>query len=143
MLPVGPVAPGEYQWDELLGGECLQPWVSAWEDRYTVVDCAVPHPAQMVFRGTFDDEAVAAYPGVEALQTRINLLCTAPTIIDYARAGAANDIQVSASFAADAADWDEGNRTFFCFVNRSGGGDFTESITIQQVPVTPTPTPAG
>ncbi|HOY81132.1 MAG TPA: septum formation family protein [Rhodoglobus sp.] len=143
VLPIGPVAPGDYQWDELLGGECLKPFESAWQDRYTVVDCTVPHPAQMIYRGEFADEATAPYPGVEELQKRINLLCTAPTVIDYSKAGAATDIQVQASFAADAEDWDTGNRTFYCFVNRSGGEDLTQSIAIPQVAPTPTPLPAG
>lgn len=143
VLPIGPVAPGDYQWDELLGGECLKPFESAWQDRYTVVDCTVPHPAQMIYRGEFADEATALYPGVEELQKRINLLCTAPTVIDYSKAGAATDIQVQASFAADAEDWDTGNRTFYCFVNRSGGEDLTQSIAIPQVAPTPTPLPAG
>ncbi|MDP3209021.1 MAG: septum formation family protein, partial [Rhodoglobus sp.] len=145
VLPIGPVEPGEYQWDELLGGECLAPYESAWQDTYTVVDCAVPHPAQMVHRGVFDDTTVAVYPGVEELQKRINLLCTAPTVIDYAKAGTANDIQVEASFAVDATDWADGNRTYFCFVSRASGDDLTLSIAIPQLVATPTPspTPAG
>ena len=141
--PLGPVLPGEYQWDALLGGECLDPYESPWQDRYTVVDCSVPHPAQMVYRGLFADAADVAYPGVEELQKRINLLCTAPTIIDYAAAATTLDIQVAASFAADAADWDDGDRTYFCFVNRSGGEPLGASIAVPQVaPVTPvTPAP--
>lgn len=142
VLPLGPVPPGEYQWDELLGGECLLPWESAWQDTYTVVDCAIPHPAQMVYRGVFADEENEPYPGVEALQARINLLCTPPTIINYANAGSATDIQVSASFAADELDWDDGNRTYFCFVNRASGENLTVSIAIPQVAPTPTVTPA-
>ena len=135
---VGPVAVGEHQWDELLGGECLKPWESAWQDTYTVVDCATPHPAQLVFRGRFDDAAGVAYPGVEELQKRINLLCTPTSVIDYSKAGMLSDIQVLASFAATADDWNDGNRTFFCFVNRSSGQDLTESVAVPQVPATGT-----
>jgi len=138
---LGPVEPGEYVWDELLGGECLEPWESAWQDRYTVVDCTKPNTAQMVHKGEFDDLGDAPYPGVEELSKRINLLCTAPTIIDYAVAGAAKDIQVTASFAADAEDWNDGNRTYYCFVNRSSGEQFTASISLPQVAPTPTPLP--
>ena len=143
---MGPVAPGDYHWDELLGGECLAPFESAWQDSYTVVDCTKPHPAQMVYRGEFPDAASSAsYPGADELQKRINLLCTAPTVINYAVAGAANDIQIAASFAADADEWDSGNHGFFCFASRSGGADFTASIAVPQVPVVPTavPTPTG
>ena len=133
-LPAGPLPPGEYQWDELLGGECLDPFESAWQDRYTVVDCAVPHPAQMVFRGQFPDAPDAAYPGVDELNKRINLLCTAPTVINYQVAGTAQDIQVAASFAATAEQWDAGDRTFFCFANRASGESLTASIAVPQQP---------
>jgi hypothetical protein len=141
VLPLGPVDPGEYYWDRLLGGECLDPFESAWQDTYEVVDCTQPHPAQMVHRGVFDDPEGTPYPGLEELGTRINLLCTAPTIIDYAIAGTVQDIQVAASFAADEEEWDEGNRTYFCFVNRAGGELLTASIAIPQVAPIPTPAP--
>ncbi|MEO8095042.1 MAG: large membrane associated protein [Pseudolysinimonas sp.] len=142
VLPVGPVKPGDYHWDQLLGGECVKNFESAWQDNYTVVDCASPHPAQLVFRGLFTDPASATYPGIDELQKRINLLCTPATIINYAVAGTVQDIQVQASYAANEKEWDAGNHSYFCFVNRSGGADLTASVAIQQVPVTPTATPA-
>ena len=43
-----------------------------------------------------------------------------------------SDIQVSASFAADEADWEDGNRTYFCFVTRSSGQELTESVAVPQ-----------
>jgi hypothetical protein len=95
----------------------------------------------MVYRGLFADAADVAYPGVEELQKRINLLCTAPTVINYQVAGTAQDIQVTASFAADAADWDAGNRTYFCFVSRASGENLAASIALPQPAVTITPTP--
>ena len=130
---VGPVAAGEHQWDELLGGECLGSFESAWQDRYTVVDCSEPHPAQMVYTGVFADAADVVFPGTEELQKRVNLLCSAPTVIDYAATAGASDIQITASFAANDADWAAGNRTYYCFVNRSGGADFTTSIAVPPV----------
>jgi hypothetical protein len=141
-IPLGPVAPGDYQWDSLLGGECLEPYESPWQDRYTVVECTALHHAQMVHRGTFDDPADVAYPGADELQKRINLLCTAPTIIDYSVASTAHDIQLAASFAIDADDWDAGNRTYYCFANRSSGEALTASIAVPQVaPPVATPAP--
>lgn len=143
VLPAGPLAPGEYQWDELLGGECLDPFESAWQDRYTVVDCATPHPAQMTARGRFEDALGTPFPGAEELQKRINLLCTAATVINYQVASTAIDIQVSASFPVDEADWDSGNRTYFCFVNRSSGENLTASVAVPQPAVTLTPAPVA
>jgi hypothetical protein len=143
VLPAGPLAPGEYQWDELLGGECLDPFESAWQDRYTVVDCATPHPAQMTARGRFEDPVGTPFPGTEELQKRINLLCTAATVINYQVAATAIDIQVSASFPVDEDDWDAGNRTYFCFVNRASGENLTASVAVPQPAVTLTPAPVA
>lgn len=136
---VGPVAPGTYHWDQLLGGECLRPFTSAWQDNYVVVDCSAPHPAQLVYRGTFNDALDVGYPGVDELQKRINLLCTTPAIINYAAAGTVADIQISASFAADDDQWLNGDRSYFCFATRSTGADLTASIAVPQVAATPTP----
>jgi len=128
---VGPLAPGTYAWDELLGTECLDPWTSPWAEEFTVVDCTAPHPAQLVSRGIFGDEAYAAYPGVEALQARMNLLCTAPTSIDYGVASALNDVQVSSAYPVTEEQWDAGQRSYFCYVTRSG----SETLTVSLAPV--------
>ena len=76
--PVGPVANGVHAWTDLLGGECLDPYTSPWAEKFTVVDCAKPHPAQMVFRGTFDTKTDPSFPGADKLQSEISLLCAAP-----------------------------------------------------------------
>ena len=143
---LGPVAPGAYKWKQLLGTECLDPFTSAWETDYTVVDCAAPHGGQLVYRGRFDDSALDAYPGVEALQARMNLLCSSPENIDYAAASQFSDIQVSASFAGTEDDWKSGNRNYFCFVSRSSGEPLTASVSMPArapvvVPVAPSQEP--
>ena len=130
---VGPVAVGVHEWNTLLGSECLDPYVSAWDEKYTVVDCTAPHAAQLVSHGTFTDEAFAAYPGAATLQSRMNLLCTSPASIDYAVASQFADIQVSSSYAVDQAQWDAGDRDYYCFVTRSGGSPFTSGVAV--VPV--------
>jgi hypothetical protein len=123
----GQAAVGPHLWSDLRGGECVDPYTNPFELRYTVVDCAAPHPAQMVVRGTFPG-AAAAYPGVEALQSQINLLCTAPGVIDFATAGAYSDIQVQASFAATTEEWTKGQHDYFCFVNRAASEPITGSV---------------
>ncbi len=143
-LPLGPLDPGDYRWDELLGGECLDPYNGPWEEEFTVVDCDRPHPAQLVARGVFgaDDGLVTPYPGIEALRSQVNLLCTAPTVVDYAAAAEFTDIQFEASFAATAEDWIEGNRDYYCFLSRSSGGPITGSIAMPQVAPAPSEAPA-
>jgi hypothetical protein len=143
---LGPLAPGVYDWNQLLGTECLDPFVSAWEEQYTVVDCATAHASQLVFRGRFTDSAVDPYPGVEALQGRMNPLCASPENIDYAAASKFSDIQISASFAGTEDDWADGNRNYFCFVSRSSGEPLTMSVAMPArppvvIPVVPAPEP--
>lgn len=121
-------APGVHEWDELGGGECLDPFVSPWEQSFTVVDCAAPHPAQLVGRGTFGDDPAAAYPGEPALTSQLALLCAAPAVVDYGAAGAYADVQLQASYPANEAQWKEGDRAYFCFASLAGGGPITGSI---------------
>ncbi len=133
-LAVGPVAPGPHAWDELRGGECLDPFENAWQDEYVVVDCTGPHAAQHVFRGVFDDPSGTVYPGVDELQSRMTPLCTSPTVIDFAVAGTVPDLQLTASFPVDAEQWDRGDRDYFCFVDRAGGEPLTGSLVVPAVP---------
>lgn len=142
-VPLGPVAPGEYVWNKLLGGECLDPFTGPWEVKYTVVDCAQPHPAQLVTRGTFPTtEGSFSYPGADALQSQVNLLCTAPTVVDYTKANAYTDIQFEASYAISEQDWFAGNHSYYCFLTRSTGADITGSIAMPQVAPVPAPSEA-
>lgn len=128
--PEGPVAPGTYNWNELLGGECLDDYRGAWENEYTVVDCSVPHAAQLVTRAGVPIEAGTggAYPGVSELQSRMNLLCTDSTVVDYTAANEYDDIQFEASYPASLEEWDSGRRDYFCFVSRASGQPLEGSL---------------
>jgi hypothetical protein len=134
--PVGPVAAGEHEWDGLLGTECVDPFSSAWQETYTVVDCNSPHAAQMIHHGIFDDEAFAAYPGADVLQSRVNLLCTPAAVIDYTAAKQYDDIQFSASYPATDAQWNAGNRSYYCFINRASGDSLESSVAKEPVAAT-------
>ncbi|WP_157078947.1 septum formation family protein [Herbiconiux solani] len=120
-VPAGPAAPGVHEWDELGGGECFTGFTSPWEQRFTVVDCASAHTAQLVSTGLFAEDAAAAYPGEAELVSRLNLLCTAPTALAYDAAGALPDVQWQASYPADAAAWSAGDRRYSCFFSRTSG----------------------
>jgi hypothetical protein len=138
--PVGPVAVGVHSWAELLGGECLDPYTNPWAEKFTVVDCAKPHPGQMVFRGTFDTKADPTYPGVEKLQAQISLLCAAPGVINLAAAGAYSDAQLQGSYAVNEEEWAAGEHDYFCFVSRQSGQPLTGSVAVPQAaPATPAP----
>jgi len=137
---VGPVANGVHAWGELLGGECLNPFTNPWAEKFTVVDCATPHPAQMVFRGTFDTKTDPTFPGADKLQAQISLLCAAPGVIDLAAAGAYNDAQVQGSYPVTEEEWAQGEHDYFCFVSRKSGQPLTGSVAVPHAaPATPSP----
>jgi hypothetical protein len=117
-----------YAWDQLGGGECLQPYVSPWEEEFTVVDCAAPHAAQLVYRGTYAGDAMTVFPGEGALASEINLLCSAPGVIDLAAARAFPDLQVQGSFPVTDEQWTGGQRHYYCFVSRAGGEPLTATV---------------
>jgi hypothetical protein len=123
----GPRAPGVHEWDQLGGGECLTGFTSPWSEQFTVVDCGTgEHTAQLVTRGLFTDPADPAsaavpYPGEAELASRLNLLCTAPAVLDYAAAGGLPDVQWQASFPATDAEWAAGDRAYSCFFSRTSG----------------------
>jgi hypothetical protein len=134
---VGPQGHGIHKWDALGGGECLQPYTSPWEEEFTVVDCAAPHAAQLVYRGVFAGDVTTAFPGQAALAAQINLLCSAPGVIDLNAAGGYPDLQLQGSYPVTAEQWTSGPRHYYCFVSRSSGEPLSASI------AGPGPAPAG
>lgn len=125
---LGPVAAGTYAYTALLGAECVEPFASAWEKEYTVVDCGSEHSAQLVARGVFSDAADEPFPGVEALDKRLIKRCASSRAIDYDTVADLNDLQVEASFAANETEWAAGNRDWFCFATRASGDKLTTNI---------------
>lgn len=119
---------GVHAWNTLFGGECLQPYISPWEEEFTVTDCATEHSAQLTYRGTFDGDVAAVFPGEAALASRMNLLCSAPGVLDLTAAGAYPDLEVQASFPVTAQQWTSGGRDYYCFVSRSSGAPMTSSV---------------
>lgn len=118
---------GVHAWNTLFGGECLEPFTDAWAAEYTVVDCAAPHAAQLVLRGTVAGDAAAPYPGDAELATQLTAACRAPGVFDDAAIAGIPDLQVVFSFPV-ADQWAAGERTFYCFANRSSGEPLTVSI---------------
>lgn len=127
-LPDSARPAGVWAWNQLVGGECVSPFESAWQPEYTVVDCANPHAAQLVYRGNLAvDEGIPTYPGDAEIITYVSYYCSSQGIVDYAAAGDLTDIVVSYSYASSQAEWDAGNTSYYCFVSRTGG-DLTGSL---------------
>ncbi len=126
--PTAPQPVGVHAWNTLFGGECIDPFGSAWDEEFTVVDCAAPHAAQLVYRGTLPGDATTPFPGESEIASQMNLLCTAPGVIDVAAVSGVNDLQVQAAFPVTEEQWAAGERTYYCFANRAGGEPLTASI---------------
>jgi hypothetical protein len=146
-LPIGPVEPGEYAWDELLGGECLEPFDNAWQEDFTVVPCDEPHGGQLVDRAWFPPEVVDPenpqvgkpddpFPGVQELQTRMTLLCSAPGVVNLAAAGAFGDAQMQGAYPVTEEQWDA-DPSYYCFFSRSSGEPMTVDVAIPRVAPVP------
>ncbi|PPG03747.1 hypothetical protein C5C18_14360, partial [Rathayibacter tritici] len=122
---VGPLPAGTWAWRAMLGGECVQPFDSVWAEEFTVVDCATAHSAQLVAKAELTD---AAFPGQEALAVTVSSLCQAQGVVNISAAEAYGDVQVSGAFPVTQEQWDAGERSYYCFVNRAGGGELTGSL---------------
>lgn len=126
--PAGPQPAGTHPWNTLGGGECIQPFTTPWAETFTVVDCAAPHAAQMVYTNLFSADPAAPYPGADALAQQINLLCTKPGVIDLAAAGAYPDLQLQGTYPATDKQWKDGQRSYYCFASRASGQPLTSSV---------------
>ncbi|WP_022882063.1 hypothetical protein [Gryllotalpicola ginsengisoli] len=124
----GALPAGTYQWDELRGGECLQPFTTPWAQEFTVVPCQGPHAAQLVYTAPYSSDPDAAFPGESAIAAQINLLCSKPGIIDMTAAAAYNDIQLVGAYPVTEEQWNNGQRNYYCFADRSSGQPLTASI---------------
>ncbi|MDO4131831.1 septum formation family protein [Clavibacter michiganensis] len=132
----GPAAAGVQVWDALLGGECIDPYTTPWEEEFTVVDCGSEHHAQMVARVALPQTG-DTFPGEEAVRDSADELCIADTVIDYAAARGYSDVQYQSAYPISQDEWTAGDRDAYCFVSRAGGGTFTNSIGKPQPPVVP------
>lgn len=122
---VGPLPVGTWAWSALLGGECVEPFDSVWAEEFTVVDCAGAHSAQLVSTAELTD---AAFPGQDALAVTVSSLCQAQGVVDVAAAETYGDVQVAGAFPVTQEQWDAGERSYYCFVDRAGGGELTGSL---------------
>lgn len=124
----GPVAAGSHEWNQLNGGECIQPFTTAWAATFTVVDCGSDHAAQLLLKGTLPEASGAPYPSAAQFATEIKPLCTSSSVLNYDAARSITDLQASFTYPATAADWNSGDRTYYCFVTRASGQPLPASL---------------
>ncbi|KFF60469.1 hypothetical protein JF66_04270 [Cryobacterium sp. MLB-32] len=58
----------------------------------------------------------------------MNLLCSAPGILDLTAAGAYPDLQVQGSYPIEEEQWTDTSRHYYCFVSRSSAEPLTTSV---------------
>ena len=122
------VGAGEHPWSALGGGECLQPFTTAWAPTFQVVDCATPHTAQLLYTNLLSADPAAPYPGEAALTAQVTSLCHVSGLVNLTVARAYTDLEIQVSFPASAAQWKAGQRSYYCFISRSGGATLTGSL---------------
>jgi hypothetical protein len=140
--PTATQLPGEYPFGQLFGGECLDPFVDAWAETFTVVDCATPHAAQLVYAGDLAiDGTYPSYPGDSRIGKAALAGCSRQGVLDLSAAKKITDLQISAAYPASSEAWDSGDTRYFCFASRSGGTPLDTSIagSLMTQPVEPTP----
>lgn len=114
--PVTSLAPGNYAWDDLLAGSCLETFPGSWEPTYDVVPCSQTHVAQVVRAGQVPGYSAADFPGEAQLQQTVLPLCTEPGLIDAATA-ATPGFRYTFVFPVTAADWRATEGAFVCFLS--------------------------
>ena len=124
----GDAAGRRARWDTLFGGECIDPFSSPWAETFTVVDCAAPHAAQLVYRGSFDVDAAAAFPGEEALAARSTPSAAPPESSTSPLLPRSASLQLQGSFPVTAEQWDAGQRNYYCFVTQVSAEPITGSV---------------
>lgn len=141
-MPTSTQPPGEYPFAQLYGGECIDPFVDAWAATFTVVDCATPHAAQLVYAGDLAiDGTYPSYPGDSRIGKAALAGCTRPGVLDLSTAKGFTDLQISAAYPVSSVAWDSGDTRYFCFATRSSATPLDASVagTLMTQPVEPTP----
>jgi hypothetical protein len=146
--PVAPTTaqlPGEYSFIELFGGECLDPFDTAWASTFIVVDCATPHSAQLVYAGDLAvDGSYLSYPGDDIVGNAAMAECSRKGVLNLAGANTYSDLLVSSAYPISAEAWDSGETRYYCFVNLSSGdpidGDLAGKLITRGAEATPEPT---
>lgn len=120
--------PGAWAWNQLFGGECVDPFPGAWAESFDVVDCATPHAAQLVAVGDLADSTGGTFPGVDQAASLAQTACSAEGVLDLSTAGAYPNIQVSVAYPVTQEQWDSGETSYYCFVSLADAAPITGSV---------------
>ncbi len=127
----GPRPPGEWQWSDLQGGECVDGFEGAFDPEFVVVGCDASYDAQFVRATVIDSGKGANYPGDEAIREAAGEHCVD---IDPAGLGSLHtydDLLVAPGYSLGEPAWERGDRLMGCFIYRESGQPFTAAASGQ------------
>ena len=119
-IAVDPRAEGSWSWDELNGGECIEPFTDATADSYTVVACSSAHSAQLVRVGDLrKDASMPIYPGDSAIGYVATRACYKSGIIKDSAYVSYPSLTSSIHYPTSQTQWNKGDTFYYCFAHTS------------------------
>ena len=133
-IEVNPRSAGVWSWDELNGGECIEPYTDANQDSYTVVDCDTPHSAQLVRVGDVrTDAGIPVYPGDSAIGPVAMGECFATGIIKASAYATYPTLSSDTRYPTSQTQWNKGDTFYYCFAHTNPISPITGSVAGKKV----------
>ena len=143
-ISVNPRSAGTWSWDELNGGECIEPYTDANQDSYTVVDCDTPHSAQLVRVGDLrKDASIPIYPGDSAIGPVATGECFSSGIIKAAAYATYPSLITDVHYPTSQTQWNKGDTFYYCFAHTFPIADITGSVAGKKVTTVDPAAPAS
>jgi HAE1 family hydrophobic/amphiphilic exporter-1 len=142
-ISVNPRPAGVWAWDELNGGECIEPYTGPTQDSYNVVDCSTPHSAQLVRVGDLrTDSGIPIYPGDSAIGPVATGACYKSGIIKASAYATYPSLSSDVHYPTSQTQWNKGDTFYYCFAHTNPVAPITGSVAGKKVttvvPATPT-----
>jgi HAE1 family hydrophobic/amphiphilic exporter-1 len=133
-IEVNPRPAGEWSWDELNGGECIEPYDGPNQNSYFVVDCDTPHEAQLVRVGDLrKDAGIPVYPGDSAIGPVAMGECFATGIIKASAYATYPSLSSDARYPTSQTQWNKGDTFYYCFAHTNPVAPITGSVAGKKV----------
>ncbi|MCF8546744.1 MAG: efflux RND transporter permease subunit [Microbacteriaceae bacterium] len=140
-IAVSPRETGNWSWDELNGGECIDNYDdadpttdNAFQDSYDVVRCDDPHDAQLVRVGDLrTDAGIPIYPGDNAIGLVAMGECFSSKIIKASAKVTHPTLSSDWRYPTSQTQWNKGNTFYYCFAHTNPIADITGSVAGKKV----------
>ena len=143
-IAVSPRPAGVWSWDELNGGECIEPYTGPTQDSFTVVDCDTPHSAQLVRVGDLrKDASMPIYPGDQAIGPVAMGACFTSGIIKASAYATYPTLSADAHYPTSQTQWNKGDTFYYCFAHTNPVAPITGSVAGKKVTTVVPATPSA